>query len=718
MTRLIKTRRRFARHGEARGRRGGRTLATVVVMSGAWGLLLSSSVRISVASDASLAATRDYWNAVAIDSAGDLVTAGVSLYRGDWHCEFVLAKTVRSSGAVVWRRDVPDCGEDETYESSGEEQVVIDPAGDIVVGRRDIGERSFSAYKFSGANGETLWRQTIGPVPKHGPFVHAVSLDAAGNVVAGAGLRVPLDLTTVFTVVKLEAATGAELWRQSLRGTFVADDDDEALNQAISVVVDGAGDVIANGSLIFRAAACSPAYQGIVLKLSGHDGAEIWRGETSLRPTEFYTEERLQSSLAVDSEGDVVITGAGIGPDFRRTLTVEKLSGVNGARLWRHAVAEPGTDVLGLALTVDVRDEIAAMGIRRTFRNTVPDDSGIVLLKLTGDGNERWRREIDGTAPRGSLLLPFGGDQPLGLTTDAEGNVVLAGGIENAESGVDFLLAGFAGNTGDRLWPHELDGTASDDGNPDGPCLYQRHGLQCDQARGVAIDAESVVAVGSLDDDDTGPDAVTVVLSVATGAEAWRVTTSGPLPEDQVCEVPGGRPCGDGTTDQPSTTTTAPSPGTATTSTTTTGATSTTLPGGISGPDCDDGDPCTTSDRRVGAVCAGTVVGIPGVACAADRLASELCGEERLPRKLRRSIDTGVKRTRHLLDKVMERDAAAKTGRWRRRARTQLEAIARSIAKLTTRPSMRPRLSAACLDEVDGLAMECRELATQLGAPP
>jgi outer membrane protein assembly factor BamB len=718
IARPVETRRRFVRHGEARRRRGGRTFAAGVVMFIACGLLPPSRARISVAYDASLDATRDYWNAVAIDQAGDLVTAGVSLYPASgWDCAFVLAKTDRLSGAVAWRRDLPDCGEDETYESSGEEQVLIDPAGDVVVGRRDIGERLFSVYKFSGASGETLWRHTIGPLPKHGPFVHAVSLDAAGNVVAGAGLRVSY-CATELAIVKLQGAAGTELWRRSLRGGFVgtAECEDDVWNQAVAVAVDETGDVIANGSIVgFRDEDPyhSPLYQGIVLKLSGDDGAEIWRGETSLGPTQFYTEERLQSSLAIDSEGDVVITGAGIGPDFRHTLTVEKLSGVNGARLWRHAVAEPGTDVLGLALAVDFRDEIAATGIRRTIHHPVADDTGIVLVKLTGDGNERWRREIDGTAPGASPSYPpLAGDQPLGLEGDAEGNIVLAAGIDNAETGVDFLVAGFDGDTGERLWTHDLDGTTSDDGIL-GLCQHRCSGLPSDQARALAIDAASVVAVGSLHNENTGPDAVTLVLSVATGDEAWRVTTSGPLVEDQVCDSLGS-PCGDGA---PATTTTAPSATTTTTSTTT-GETTTTLPGEIIGRDCDDGNPCTTADRRIGGVCAGTVVGVHGVACVLSRLAADLCGKETLPRKLRRIVNTGVARTSHLLDKVINGKAPAKTDRWQARARDRLETTAARITKLTRKRSIHQRLSLGCFGQVEGLVTACRGLATQLATPP
>jgi len=702
-----------------RRQRGSRTRILIAVVLGALALLSAGNLRLCVAYESPFDGTvaLDYWNAVAIDHAGDLVTAGVSL-RGHWDCTFVLAKTTRSSGAVVWRRDFPDCGEDETYESSGEEQILIDPAGDIVVGRRDIGERLFSVYKFSGTTGELLWRQMVGHMPKHGPFVHSVALDAAGNVVAGAGLPWLFDqmpvmcLTTAFAVVKLDAATGAELWRRSLRGTFIGTDacEDEVLNQVVSVAVDAAGDVIANGSLLnVRDGDQSdyPLFEGLVLKLSGRDGAEIWRAESSLGRTILSTEERLPSSLAIDSSGDVVTTGADARP--YGSLTVEKFSGANGARLWHHDVTEPEIFVIGLAVTVDFRDDIAATGIRRVFRHQAPDDTSIVLLKLAGEsGNELWKREIDGTAPEGSPAYPpLASDQPLGLGADADGNIVLAAGIDNAETGSDFLVTGFDGDTGNPLWMHELDGTAINDRVPDGPC--QQWGIQCDQARALAVDTESIVAVGSLDNQDTGPDAFTLVLAAATGDETWRATTAGPLPEDQVCETPDGGPCSDGCPEDCPTTTSTSS------TSTTTSASTTTLPGEIINADCDDGDPCTTSDRRIGDVCVGTVVGVAGVACSADRLASTVCSGERLPTRVRAIIDKRTKRTGHLLDKVLQGGTETKTDRQQMRARHQLRALASRIAKLIRRAHpLRRRLSAACRDEIDEMVTTLRQLAARL----
>ncbi len=235
--------------------------------------------------DGAAIAADDYWNAVAVDRVGDLLAAGVSLQpASDFDCAFAVTKIARASGTVLWRRDLPDCGADETFESSGGEQVIADPRGDVVVGRRDIGARAFGVYKFAGGSGALLWHRRVGDYPKHGPYVHATALDGAGHVIAAAGLGGFRELcATDLVVAKLDAATGAEIWRRTLRGTFspTADCEDEAFSQANAVAVDAAGDVLVSGFLVNTGGSSTrPAAHSVVLKLSGADGSEIWRQYT------------------------------------------------------------------------------------------------------------------------------------------------------------------------------------------------------------------------------------------------------------------------------------------------------------------------------------------------------------------------------------------------------------------------------------------------------
>ncbi len=69
-----------------------------------------------------------------------------------------------------------------------------------------------------------------------------------------------------FTVVKLAGATGAELWRKVTRGTA-----SNSANDALTVVVDGAGDVVAAGFLTNT----DTNSDFTVIKVRGTDGSDF-----------------------------------------------------------------------------------------------------------------------------------------------------------------------------------------------------------------------------------------------------------------------------------------------------------------------------------------------------------------------------------------------------------------------------------------------------------
>src|SRR5512145_3272066 len=67
---------------------------------------------------------------------------------------------------------------------------------------------------------------------------HAVVLDGAGDVIA-AGELTNLGTGPAFTVAKLDGATGGQLWRTEINGPATS------FSRATAVTVDAAGDVIA-----------------------------------------------------------------------------------------------------------------------------------------------------------------------------------------------------------------------------------------------------------------------------------------------------------------------------------------------------------------------------------------------------------------------------------------------------------------------------------------
>src|SRR5437016_321508 len=86
------------------------------------------------------------------------------------------------------------------------------------------------------------WQTNVKGTANDNDEARAVAVDSAGNVVA-AGFTRNTGTGQDFTVIKFSRLNGAELWRRAINGT--ANDGDAAF----AVAVDGAGDVVAVGSV-------------------------------------------------------------------------------------------------------------------------------------------------------------------------------------------------------------------------------------------------------------------------------------------------------------------------------------------------------------------------------------------------------------------------------------------------------------------------------------
>ncbi len=190
------------------------------------------------------------------------------------------------------------------------------------------------------------WTTTVDGLFSDADEAAAVAVDAAGDVIAG-GLVFDAATGPSFYVTKLSGATGAEIWHQSL-GT----------GSALAVGVDALGDVFAAGSVLGAMADSD----FMVVKLAGSNGAELWR-ETIDGPDGL---DDVAVSVAVDGNGDVIAAGFSTSLATGADLFVVKLDGATGDPIWTGLVdgTASGNDE-ATHVVVDSAGDVIAAGLLR-----------------------------------------------------------------------------------------------------------------------------------------------------------------------------------------------------------------------------------------------------------------------------------------------------------------------------------------------------------------
>jgi len=145
--------------------------------------------------------------AVAVDGAGDVVASGWTDNRGTFN-DFTVVKWAGDTGAELWRVVIAGT---QNLRDDLATAVAVDGAGDVVASgwtsTTDTG-LDFTVVKLSGSSGAELWRAVIASPGRGDDQAYAVTVDAAGDVVA-AGLTENSDTGAWdFTVVKFEGAAG------------------------------------------------------------------------------------------------------------------------------------------------------------------------------------------------------------------------------------------------------------------------------------------------------------------------------------------------------------------------------------------------------------------------------------------------------------------------------------------------------------------------------
>jgi len=373
----------------------------------------------------------------------------------------------------------------------GASAVTVDAAGNVVAAGTTVNTNTsndFTVVKLSGTSGAPLWHQEINGSANSFDDARAVTVDPRGDVIAAG--RIIANSGFDLIAAKLSGASGALLWRQEINGPA------GLFDQANAVAIDTAGDAIVAG---FFGTGVTPDFDVAgdftVVKLSGGNGTELWRRVSKGTAAGLKSEAK---AVKVDTKGDVVAAGSIPNANSDLDFTVVKLSGASGEVLWRHEFHDShGLPDAANAVMVDPKGDIVAAG--STVSAT--GDLDFTVVKLSGaNGTVLWRQG----------LTPNGFGEARAVTGDPRGDVIAAGFIVNATSNFDLAVAKLSGANGTVLWRQELNGPAND----------------FDTAEAAIVDAAGDVMVAGTTTGNSN-DFIVVKLSGTNGAVLWRKEIDG-----------------------------------------------------------------------------------------------------------------------------------------------------------------------------------------------
>jgi outer membrane protein assembly factor BamB len=303
----------------------------------------------------------------ALDPAGDVMVGGRS--RPGGACMRV-AKLRSTDGAVLWIYTEPGC----VFQQEAQ-AIAVGPTGDVVAASPALNARAEqTVVKLDGATGALLWRAITPEL-----FLSQIAIDAGGDVLLSVS-------NGQLGVIKLDGATGAQVWLRTYDGP------------AGPALVGGARHVLALPG-------------GDALVLGGIDGsATVVRFDpTGAVVWQAFVGPGEAIAAALDGNDRVVVGGV-------ESPSLVALDLATGAVEWAVDAGTPG------AIAVDAAGDVLTFGWLVEGRNTY----GAIAMKRSGvDGTEIWRRTFSGIARH--RRRNFG--QQVAL--DASGSVVVAGEFKN-----------------------------------------------------------------------------------------------------------------------------------------------------------------------------------------------------------------------------------------------------------------------------------------------
>jgi FlgD Ig-like domain/PQQ-like domain len=289
-------------------------------------------------------------------------------------------------------------------------------------------------------------------------------------------------------VFKLDGMTGEVLWSQHYASP-------EGINEAaLGMALDSQDNVFITG----RAIVGAQNEQALTMKLAGSDGDILWMDTFGGSAAE----NDISWDIVVGSDDHPVISGFVVETGGVANYFVRKMNNTNGDVIWdkRGPQAQNNYSSRGTWLSLMDNDDVVMC--QRVFGANGYD---VYLHRFSGmDGTTAWSRVYDNPT--------HSGDDPKAMSTDPDGNLLIAG-VQDLSWNYNFMALKIDGINGETLWVSNYDGP---------PGWY-------DVANSITTAPDgSVITSGLSDGTGTGWDWATVAFDGTDGHQLWDIRFDGP----------------------------------------------------------------------------------------------------------------------------------------------------------------------------------------------